>query len=204
MPTAVTVKDVEDLRRPDRASDYRVLLWDQAFPSQEIEFLLREGETWARGSVLEVASFTLRERHGAEARINASLMKTVPLGRWIAVAVGAASDLRDGRPTEIWTTENPEAMRPRVEPTPTHTNWKLGKGPDYEAVGLIYRISLRSGSRNAAEEVAMAFDILPSLAAHWISRARYLGFLGAIAPRETPVARANQQIVPSQRNKGPR
>lgn len=206
MSSVLTVKGLEEVGRPGRESDYRVVLWDDDFPSQEVEFLLREGAAWARGSILEVASFTVRERASSEERINASLIKTVPFGRWVAVAVGAAGDFREGRNTEVWTCADPESLRPRRRPQRRGTTLDNAgpSGPDYEAVALIYRIGLRTGAKGTAEDVAAAFGVAPSLAAHWISRTRYMGLLGPIAPRNTPLVEGRGHIVPAHRNRGPR
>lgn len=153
------------------------MLRDEEIPGLEGVFVLRRGEAGADGG-FEVRSFSVEaSTSGRRPRINALLLRAVPFGRWLAVAVAAADDLREGRDTTIWTVADPRPMV-RVEP-------RVVGAPDYAAVARIYRLAVRDASGGATEGVASAFGISPRHASLWIAKARQLGLLGPGAPRET-------------------
>lgn len=185
--TEIVAEPREERSRPD----YRVRLVDDQLRGFEGVFLLRVGGLWGSHghmAALEVESFTLATLPHPDVRINAVLLREVPFGRWLAAAIGAASDLRDGRDTAIWTVDDPSAM--------AEVGTHVRGAPDYEAVARLYRISVREGKGSAAEMVADAFGVGRGLAVHWISKARASGLLGPGAPRElTEVQLARRRQV---------
>lgn len=187
----IRVTDLREVPGPGRA-DYRVVLRDDQVPGCQGVFVLRSGEPWGtqgHADALEVHSFGVEEVAHPDRRINAVLLREVPFGRWLAAAIGAASDLRDGRDTEIWTVEDPRPM--------ARVGSRVRGAPDYEAVARLYRISVREGHGAVADTVAEAFGVGRDQAAHWVSKARANGLLGPGAPRDLTEAqiRRRQQAV---------
>lgn len=171
----LTVTELREIPGPEGA-EWRVVLVDDGLPNIEGVFLLRTRAT-ERDAAFEVRSFSVvASVSGPAPRINALLLRAVPFGSWLAVAIAAAGDLRDGRDTAIWTVADPRPML-RVEP-------RVVGAPDYESVARIYRLALRDASGSTAEGVASVYDVSPRHASLWIARARQLGLLGPGAPRE--------------------
>lgn len=171
----LTVTELRETPGLDGA-EWEVVLVDDALPNIEGVFVLRPGPSGPEGP-FEVRSFSVVASAARPApRINALLLRGVPFGSWLAVAITAAGDLRDGRDTTIWTVADPRPM--------VHVEPRVVGAPDYEGVARIYRLALRDASGSAAEEVASAYGVSPRHASLWIARARQLGLLGPGAPRE--------------------
>lgn len=172
----LTITLLNEVPGLDGEPQFVVAIRDEELPGVEGVFSLREGDQWAGTRSLEVRSFAVQALGDTGQRINAVLVRNIPFGRWMATAVTAASDLRDGRDTTVWTSPAPRPLAKRRN--------DVRGAPDYEAVARIYRVTLRHGGGGTAREVADVFGISDDLAAHWIARARYMGLLGPAPQRQ--------------------